>query len=287
MYIAFEPLNSNTPACVNRLTGKITINTNRWQEIPENLRDFILEHEKGHYLEQTKSEIDADNYAFRQLAGKKPFSLKNAVKAISETLSFNNQNDWDRLNNIFTQALIFDAKNYNNKNALKKLETMTNQGYSFYEDDQISNFKIKNPLKGFKAGDLLRPATIANKLTGGKIKVLDKVAGLENKLINTVAKPVVSAVAGAYGGAGGSALANTLLADPNDPNAATKVAARNLETAENQAAYNKMLAENTALGLAPSGEEKLFGMPKKTAYIVIAAVIVVVLVGAFFFFKKK
>jgi len=124
-----------TPARVNRKTGTVFLNKEIWGTLNPETKDFILNHEKGHYCKQTKSEFEADKFAFNELAGKKEKSLKNIVKAISENLFINQIPEHrKRYENIVFNALLFDWINYNNYKAYQILKKM--------EAEQIKNLFI-------------------------------------------------------------------------------------------------------------------------------------------------
>jgi len=60
----------STPAVVDRQTGDIEINVDRWPELTPLEREMVLLHEIGHYLHNTADEKTADAYAMEKLAEK-------------------------------------------------------------------------------------------------------------------------------------------------------------------------------------------------------------------------
>lgn len=60
----------STPAVVDRQTGDIEINVDRWPELTPLEREMVLLHEVGHYLHNTADEKTADAYALEKLAEK-------------------------------------------------------------------------------------------------------------------------------------------------------------------------------------------------------------------------
>jgi len=84
------PESPTNPARVDVRSGVIEINDARWKELSEEEKAFVLLHERGHYQEQTFDEVRADQYALRQLALKKPYSLRNYLYAVNE-ISYGNK----------------------------------------------------------------------------------------------------------------------------------------------------------------------------------------------------
>lgn len=108
MIVTFSDSIGSTPAKVNRETGEIFLNSNVWPTLPQPYQAFILEHEKGHYALQTTNELEADHYAFKQLAGTFPESLKNTVRVLYGVLPYTTPMHGLRLLNMYRLALGFD-----------------------------------------------------------------------------------------------------------------------------------------------------------------------------------
>lgn len=83
------PERPTNPARVNVQTGDIEINAARWAELTPEEREFVLQHEIGHYKLGTFNEVEADEYALSQIACKKPYSLINYLNAVSK-ISYQN-----------------------------------------------------------------------------------------------------------------------------------------------------------------------------------------------------
>lgn len=83
------PERPTNPARVNVRTGDIEINSARWAELSGEEREFVLQHEIGHYKRKTFDEISADEYALSKLALKKPYSLINYLNAVDK-ISYSN-----------------------------------------------------------------------------------------------------------------------------------------------------------------------------------------------------
>lgn len=124
MFFTYWPDLGSTPARVNRFTGEIQLNMRYFNRMPEFHRRFIIEHEKGHYMLNTRSEFEADRFAFRRLAGSSPGSLKESVKSISRVLSFNNPEHLDRMRRVVIMALEHDFNINGNPRAKQALDQL-------------------------------------------------------------------------------------------------------------------------------------------------------------------
>lgn len=84
----FEECPSN-PARCHVPSGTIEINNTIWQLLTPEDREFVLQHEIGHFQQQTYDELKADDYALNKLALRKPNSLWNFYKSV-RNISKNN-----------------------------------------------------------------------------------------------------------------------------------------------------------------------------------------------------
>ncbi len=156
--ITFVENLSITPARVNRLTGEIFLNARVWNKLPDGFKKFILAHEEGHYVLQTTNEIEADNFAFNQLAGTFENSLKTCVYTLADVLPFTNDSHTLRLLNMYRSALQFQANKYGDietKNELKrisheikKIQDMIFSSFSSLYDFQEYSEDLFNPTVG-------------------------------------------------------------------------------------------------------------------------------------------
>lgn len=105
------PENPSNPARCHVPTGKIEINQSRWDFLSPEDRDFVLQHEIGHYAHQTYDESKADEYALQQLAMKKPYSLSNFIKSVRNVA----RHDQKRIKNAERNALKIAAENGSKK----------------------------------------------------------------------------------------------------------------------------------------------------------------------------
>ncbi len=82
------PDNPNNPARCNRLTGVIEINDSVFSQLTPVQQAFWINHEKGHIIHQTPSELIADEYAHSTTAGSAPYSLRQIQKTVTDIASY-------------------------------------------------------------------------------------------------------------------------------------------------------------------------------------------------------
>lgn len=99
-----------TPASVNVRTGDLYINTPVFNKLKPLQKQFVLWHEHGHFSLKTRNEFEADNYAFEKMVNKN-VSLKELVYSLSDVLSGENKQHYDRLIEQFNRAKKYDMDN--------------------------------------------------------------------------------------------------------------------------------------------------------------------------------
>jgi len=123
-----------SPASVNRNSGEILLNEETFDKIEKDTQDFIIEHEKGHFVEQTSDEISADAYASSNFFGTRNGSLKKSLQALGQFLNVDgNENHNKRYYTQLKRALAHDyAVNGNQKafEGLKKLRAYEMSNFS-------------------------------------------------------------------------------------------------------------------------------------------------------------
>jgi hypothetical protein len=77
---------NGSPAMVNPDTGLMVLNRDTWHNIPGDERRFIKAHEKGHYVLQTISELQADKFAYDEVV-KETGSRKAIMAALAGQLN--------------------------------------------------------------------------------------------------------------------------------------------------------------------------------------------------------
>jgi hypothetical protein len=110
----------DNPASVEMHSGNIILNKDVFPKYSKFTQQFIIEHEKGHYLLPTDSEETADFYALKKVYKTTGKSLKKTMKAITDFLPESNP----RVLKIYKHCLELDAKDNGNKKAEKELENL-------------------------------------------------------------------------------------------------------------------------------------------------------------------
>jgi hypothetical protein len=137
------------PAAVDRKTGILYINQNIWHDLSAATQRFVLNHEAGHLEANTSDEFLADSIAFDKYI-KQSDSLKDAVKGMSDGLSFTKQEHYDRFDALLIKALEHDAASGNElaQDFLDELEESDNS--------QIDSHSSLNAFFGGKKKRLAR-----------------------------------------------------------------------------------------------------------------------------------
>lgn len=143
MKITFSDDLDGTPAIVRRDTGEIFLNSKVWFDLPQSYRHFILCHELGHYRLKTTNELEADHFAFHQIAGSAPESLKNMVRTLSEVLPFSTDLQMIRLANIYRLGLLFDNHKEYSAERVQEIRRIENEIKNFY-DQQLIDYMTTN-----------------------------------------------------------------------------------------------------------------------------------------------
>jgi hypothetical protein len=105
--------------------GIIHINMSRWKKLPQPHRDYILAHEEGHYVLDTSNEFEADEYAFKKMAGTHPGSLRDTAHALIDVLPGSTPEQRKRMEAAVLRALKFDAINNHNDAARREYIRLT------------------------------------------------------------------------------------------------------------------------------------------------------------------
>lgn len=110
-------------AAINRKTGVLYINPLKFFTLSPTHQKFLLYHELGHFVQNTKSEILADRYAMERFF-REGGALSDALKAMSKILSENNKAHQIRMNAIYKYAKEFDKKHYNSFHKLNQKQRL-------------------------------------------------------------------------------------------------------------------------------------------------------------------
>ncbi len=142
----------SSPASVNRRTGDILLNERTFDNIEKDIQDFILEHEKGHFVEQTSNEITADSYASSHYFGTRKKSLKKSLGALGNFLNVDgNAVHNERYFYQLKRALAYDYAMNNNEKALIGLQKLKQKESSNSNFDGNNNIEMSGGA-GFTLG---------------------------------------------------------------------------------------------------------------------------------------
>jgi len=108
----------DTPAVCSRAKQIIWINGRIWDKLPITYRNFILEHERGHIILNTRSEFDADKFASDRTLGTQPMSIKDSVKVLLFALPKQSAEAKRRIYEQAQRALQYDYFVNENEKAL-------------------------------------------------------------------------------------------------------------------------------------------------------------------------
>lgn len=104
-----------TPAKCLRSTGECWIALKWWRKLPFEHKVFILLHENAHLALNSSNELLVDEYAHKQYM-RMGFSLTESVKALTQVLSYNNEQHLERTKEQAVRAAVYDiSKNKNKK----------------------------------------------------------------------------------------------------------------------------------------------------------------------------
>ena len=131
---------SGNPARCHVPTGLIEINGAVWPYLTDTQREYVLNHERGHRDLHTYSETDADNYALKKMALKKPYSLWNHYQNV-KTISKNNE---ERVHNAQLEALRIAAAD----GSSEAKHILNKYGYANADGNKVSSKVSNNHLVG-------------------------------------------------------------------------------------------------------------------------------------------
>lgn len=112
-----------TPAAVSHQSGILYINDELFDRLTPFQKEFVKQHEIGHYRKQTHDEFEADRYAFNKLAGKYKRSLKQSIGTLEAILDGDDAEHAKRIEHMYELALKWDAA-HGNLAAAQELENI-------------------------------------------------------------------------------------------------------------------------------------------------------------------
>lgn len=283
--------NIEGPAMGNLRTRIVTLKPSEIAALNDDQLYYVLCHEAGHIVQQTRSEDLADEYASKvYLASKR--SPKQSVFALSDVLPhFTQEHHYKpRVINQLCRAASYDYKVNNNKNALKILDMCETK---FIADSTLDEFEanyIGDPddtsLLGINLG--LTKAARQRKQDSHNMKMETKASKNYRRNNNADVKRMRaengeegtgSKIMGTLGQLGGAA-------------ASVFAGIKGLKTGEaGGAAYSEEGAQAASGGdggSTPTKSDKILGMEKTTFYIVAGVTAAVVIaVGCYLAFGGK
>lgn len=136
---------TTTPARVDLETGVVYVNTPYFDVLPDAYQEFILAHEEGHFVLKTYDEFKADEYAFDQLAGKKPYSLLNMLNTLVHVLPMVHSEQKQRVVAMYRNIMLFNFQKTGDK---KYLEEYNRYNVNFLGNGQYGYDEWSNPYNG-------------------------------------------------------------------------------------------------------------------------------------------
>lgn len=165
----------------------ICVNLDTFFAFPEEIRRFIVLHEKGHIVKNTDSEIEADNYAFSRMSGTFKGSNRWSVLSLSRVLPFTNKEQYLRLLNMYQNAIAkensFPRDHYEESGAMayefQNIQTMKNEAAQLPEEmfqGQKKANQTDTPIGPYVeiAHGVWTKKALGLELTGYDISILDK-----------------------------------------------------------------------------------------------------------------
>jgi hypothetical protein len=134
-----KPLD-NSPAMLDFEAGEIVVNPSRFDHLPAIYQKFIIAHEQGHYCLGTLNELEADYYAFRQIAGTEKGSLQAMIDTLANVLPFHSGEHMHRLVTMYCHAMMFNYSHSGNEKYLTEiLEIMSYYGFNIFDPLEIAD----------------------------------------------------------------------------------------------------------------------------------------------------
>lgn len=109
------PYIEGTPARADHRNGIIYVSKKHFDGLDPVYKDFILAHEEGHLVLNTKNEEQADDYAMKKML-EKGYPLTKILGSLTRVLQYDKANHYGRTSKIFDKLFLYDlAVNKNNK----------------------------------------------------------------------------------------------------------------------------------------------------------------------------
>lgn len=139
----------SSPAAVHLRSGVLHINPKIFFAYPKEWQKFIVLHEMGHWILQTRSEEKADDFAFHHFI-ESGESLKDAVESLLRVLDKNDDGHRKRIEALLDKAKFFDREVYGKEFKTPKERKEAMSDYLQTEHTALAYCLGKNDCKSAK-----------------------------------------------------------------------------------------------------------------------------------------
>ena len=272
------PGNPLNPAKCNIKTGVITLNDSVWNKLTPIEQRYWLAHEEGHIRTHGGSEVEADTYAFKKVAGSQPYSLRDIRRSMHKVIATNPNapEAQDRLesNKLLSLNLAANRGSQSAKQLLtkipNKMTTLTQPTITLMDSSNVNLTPRVN-------GSIVPNRAILPVPTGNVV------------FTETIAKPIVIANAPAVGTQTATETSQGGVVDPTQPVIMQENPAQVEGGAEEQQNRHQAPAKETVEDKPtveqPQTKVKKEDKNKNLSYIIVA--LAVIAVGYFIYKSKK
>jgi len=277
-HVPIFPDNPQNPAKCNIKTGVITLNDSVWNKLTPIEQRYWLAHEEGHIRTHGGSEVEADTYAFKKVAGSQPYSLRDIRRSMHKVIATNPNapEAQDRLesNKLLSLNLAANRGSQSAKQLLtkipNKMTTLTQPTITLMDSSNVNLTPRVN-------GSIVPNRAILPVPTGNVV------------FTETIAKPIVIANAPAVGTQTATETSQGGVVDPTQPVIMQENPAQVEGGAEEQQnrhqAPAKETVEDKPTVVQPQTKVKKEEKNKNLSYIIVA--LAVIAVGYFIYKSKK
>jgi hypothetical protein len=117
------PYIEGTPARADHRNGIVYISKKHFEGMDPVYKDFIIAHEEGHLVLNTKNEEQADEYAMKKLL-KQGYPLSKILGSLTQVLQYDKMGHYGRTNAIFNKLFLYDLAVNQNKKLLNHLNLL-------------------------------------------------------------------------------------------------------------------------------------------------------------------
>lgn len=133
-----------TPAKVHRSSGLAFFDIKEFSKLSEAAQNFILLHEEGHHVLNTKDENEADRHALSRFVGSSKNSLKTALNTVLNYIDIADESSANRTEELLKKIVEIDFYKYNNKKHFKFIEKMNNDKINMILAGLLAEYGIKS-----------------------------------------------------------------------------------------------------------------------------------------------